>query len=403
MSLSGKKIIKWVSIILIAFVVFFQLYQNFYSPVTTGSVIHYETYNGIDVEVLAIREETVLTSKKDGVISYNVDDGGKIEKNGIVADIYSHSEDVQAREEIAELRESIANLEEISGYNNTEAVDIDLLNSKIDRALFSLINDSAKADMQNSKASAELLKLLNRRQIATGISTGFNSLINSYKDKLRTLEASKSEAKAHIKSREAGYFVSDIDGCEKLLHSEDIESITPKDVKNAGAQEEDYNGTVIGKIVSDYEWYLAAVVSLDDSLKLTEGTEMTLLTDFDSCRELPVTVKNVNKGSSGDEAVVVFACTYMNSDLATMRRGNMTIVLERYSGLQVNSKAVRFKEGTKGVYVLSGSVISFVPINVLYSTDNYCICSAETTGVRLKLYDEVIIKGKNLYDGKVIS
>ena len=81
----------------------------------------------------------------------------------------------------------------------------------------------------------------------------------------------------------------------------------------------------------------------------------------------------------------------------------MTIVLETYTGLQVNSKAVRFVDGEKGVYVLSGSVVHFVPVNIIYSTDSYCICETETTGVRLKLYDEVIIKGKNLYDGKVIS
>jgi len=81
----------------------------------------------------------------------------------------------------------------------------------------------------------------------------------------------------------------------------------------------------------------------------------------------------------------------------------MTIVLKAYSGLQVNSKAVRFVDKQMGVYVLSGSVINFVPVKVVYSTDSYYICEAGTTGVRLKLYDEVIIKGKNLYDGKVIS
>jgi len=86
-----------------------------------------------------------------------------------------------------------------------------------------------------------------------------------------------------------------------------------------------------------------------------------------------------------------------------MRTANMTIVLETYSGLQVNSKAVRFVDGKKGVYVLSGSVITFVPIEVIYSTDNYCICEVQPTGLRLRLYDEVILKGKNLYDGKVIG
>ena len=403
MSLDGKKIIKSAIAIIVAFVLVSYLYRYFYKPITTGSVIHYETYNGIDIEVTAIRGEKVLTSNEDGVISYNVADGGKIEKGGVVADVYKSSEDVSVKEEIASLKESIANLKEISGYNNTEAVDIDLLDSKIDTALLNLINDSKSNLMLGADSSAELLKLLNRRQIATGLSTDFSSLINSYEDRLDRLEGSKSNAKAHVKSKEAGYFVSGIDGYEKTFDIEKINKLTPKDLKDAKAEDKDYNGTVIGKIVSDYEWYLAAVISLDESLKLTEGSEMTLMTGFDSCRELPVTVKKINKGTSGDEAVVIFACTYMNSDLATMRTGSMTIVLETYSGLQVSSKAVRFVDGKKGVYVLSGSVINFVPIEVLYSTDNYCICKTEQTGLRLRLYDEVILKGKNLYDGKVIS
>ncbi len=403
MSDGGKRVVKIALTIIVGFIVISQLYRYFHKPITTGSVIHYETYNGIDLEVIAIRDEKVLTSKKDGVVSYNVKDGGKIEKNGVVADIYSDSEDVAAREEIASLKASIKNLEEISGYNNTEAVDIDLLDSKIDTALINLVNESASNGMEGAEASAELLKLLNRRQIATGLSTDFSSLINSYKDRLERLESTQNDAKAHVKSKESGYFVSGVDGYEASLDIKDIDKLSPKDIKNLKTDGKEYEGAVIGKIVSDYEWYLAAVITLDESLKLTEGSEMTLLTGFDSCRQLPVTVKQINKGSSGDEAVVVFSCTYMNSDLAAMRTGSMTVVLETYSGLQVSSKAVRFVDGQKGVYVLSGSVISFVPIEVLYSTDNYCICASQTTGIRLKLYDEVIIKGKNLYDGKVIS
>ena len=100
---------------------------------------------------------------------------------------------------------------------------------------------------------------------------------------------------------------------------------------------------------------------------------------------------------------MVFSCNYVNGDLAAMRQKEMTAVLETYSGLQVNSKAIRFVDGKKGVYVLSGSTINFVPVNVLYSTDSYCICEEQTTGLRIRLYDEIVIKGKNLYDGKVVE
>ena len=102
----------------------------------------------------------------------------------------------------------------------------------------------------------------------------------------------------------------------------------------------------------------------------------------------------------GDKAVVVFTCNYMNSELATMRSAKMTAVLENYSGLGVNARAVRFVDGKKGVFVLTGNIINFVPVNVLYSKDNLCICEKQSTGLRLKLYDEIVIKGKNLYDGK---
>ncbi len=85
---SGTKVIKVVSVCLLIFVVLFQLYQSFYNPVTTGTVIHYSTYNGIELKTVAIRDESLLTTDSSGILSYNVDDGGKIEKGGVVAEIY---------------------------------------------------------------------------------------------------------------------------------------------------------------------------------------------------------------------------------------------------------------------------------------------------------------------------
>jgi len=400
---SGLKIIKYVCIALVAFIVLFQFYQYFYNPVTTGSVIHYETYDGIDITAVAIRDEEILATKKSGVISYNLPDGGKIEKEGSVATVYSSEEDVNAALRKTELENLIKDLEEIEGYNDSAAVDIDMLDSKIDDALYDLIGQTSSGQISSVTADSELLKLINRRQIVTGTSKGFGKLISSYKSELEALEELSVGSSSDITTEKSGYFVSVVDGYEDVLKGEDIENLTVDTLNSIKPVEHKGSKRVVGKIVSDYEWYLAASLSLDDSLKLTEGEEMVLYTNFDSAKELPVTVKKINKGSSGDRALVIFSCTYMNSDLATMRTQDMTIVLKAYSGLQVNSKAVRFVDKQMGVYVLSGSVINFVPVKVVYSTDSYYICEAGTTGVRLKLYDEVIIKGKNLYDGKVIS
>lgn len=198
---SGGKVIKWVLLILVAFIVLFQLYQSLYSPVTTGSVVHYETYNGIEVNAVAIRDEQVLTTSDSGVLSYAVNDGGKIERGGVVADIYASEEDANTETEIEQMENTIKDLEDVNGVNNSQAVDIDLLDSKIDTELLSLVNESAAGKIDAGKEIAsELLKQLNRRQIATGVSSDYTSLINSYKAQLQALKARKNGAKAHVKA-----------------------------------------------------------------------------------------------------------------------------------------------------------------------------------------------------------
>ena len=402
-SKNGKLIGGFVLALIVLFV-FFQFYNILHSPITTGSVTATNTFNGIDLEVISIRDEKVLQTSKSGVLSYNIEDGGKVAKNGIVAYVYNDKSDANLKTEIEQLENTIKDLENINGYNNSEAIDIDALDIKINKSILEMVNSANSGAISNvSEPSQELLKLLNRRQIATGISGGFDDLLREYKSKLKILKSKKDDATAKVKSKIPGYFVSGIDGYETVLSSDDIDDITPDFIKNTKPVEKEYANTVVGKLVSDYEWYLAARISLDDSLKFKEGSEMVLKTNFESVPELPVTVLKLNKGDFGDEAVVIFTCNYMNSELATMRTAKMTAVIENYSGLGVNARAVRFVDGKKGVFVLTGNIINFVPVNVLYSKDNLCICEKQTTGLRLKLYDEVVIKGKNLYDGKVIN
>ena len=73
--------------------------------------------------------------------------------------------------------------------------------------------------------------------------------------------------------------------------------------------------------------------------------------------------------------------------------------------------------GLTGVYVLAGKRVVFKPINILYHADNHVMAVAavyynkdgeidkeKTPDLpRLAAYDRVIVKGKNLNDGKVID
>ena len=67
------------------------------------------------------------------------------------------------------------------------------------------------------------------------------------------------------------------------------------------------------------------------------------------------------------------------------------------------------KKKVQGVYVLYGSEVQFKQISILYAEDDYVICDAAPdkdelfNGETVSLYDKVILKGDDLYDGKVIE
>ena len=54
--------------------------------------------------------------------------------------------------------------------------------------------------------------------------------------------------------------------------------------------------------------------------------------------------------------------------------------------------------------MLTGMQISFVPVDIIYSNDSYILCKKITDNEKnLKLYDKVVVRGKNLYDGKIVG
>ena len=187
-----------------------------------------------------------------------------------------------------------------------------------------------------------------------------------------------------------------------MLKCDDLDSITPEFLNGIKAQT--VEDGVVGKLVSDYEWYIAASIPVNDSLSYKEGDELTVYTSVKSFPKLPVTVKKINISSDSSSAAVIFACNDMNSELASMRTGPMTVVKKEYSGLKIPKSALRVVNSKRGVYVLTCMQVKFVEVNVIYSDDDYMICEKQTEDEKvLRLYDEVIVKGKNLYDGKIVG
>lgn len=65
---------------------------------------------------------------------------------------------------------------------------------------------------------------------------------------------------------------------------------------------------------------------------------------------------------------------------------------------------VEYEAEQVGVYVLWGTEVVFRYVDVLYSRDGITVVKNKTGESKyLKLYDDVIIEGRNLYDGKIVN
>ena len=81
---------------------------------------------------------------------------------------------------------------------------------------------------------------------------------------------------------------------------------------------------------------------------------------------------------------------------------HISIKFKTYNGFKIKKDALRSYDNTEGVFIKTGNLISFKPIEVIYRGDNFVIAKNENSANSLRLHDEIIIEGQDLYDGKLI-
>lgn len=400
---SGSKLLKiFVTLILISFFGY-QIYALVYKPITTATAVNFEAFDGVDIEGYFVRQEKVLDYQPTGNERYVVGEGEKVSKGGVIAEVYSGPAVAAAQVKISELNSQIETLESINSVSDPSSVDLNTLNLNIKNVYADFLTQKNDGCFINADSlSNELLLQLNKKQIITGQVQNFDSLIASLKAQVTSLSASVTPPTKTISSDASGFFVSNIDGLEEILSIDKIESMNVSvfdQIKSAK------KGDGFGKIVTSYDWYIVSKMTGDDYLKFSVGDKVTLKTTIDGSEELSATVYKINVADKENEALVIFSCNMLNGALSITRSAKMTVVTESYSGIRISNKAIRVVDGQTGVYVIQGSIVKFRPIEIIYTADTYSICKNDDTGNNkvIRLYDEVIEKGKNLYDGKYIN
>ena len=357
-----------------------------YTSVRTETALSCSAKETISVtKSYIIRSEHLVASETKGVHSYAVFNGNKVANGGTIASVYASEAAARDPQKMESLELQIANLETLQGMNSNIAVSLDQLDKQLKKQYIATLQGAGNGDLsQLASDSQNYLTLLNRRLAVTDATADFSALLTSLKAERDALIAAVGDPIATVTAPCSGYFVSSVDGYETSLTPEMIGDLTPEAFDEIAADSSVSDADFVGKVVSDVQWYLAAKVPFDD--------------------ELPVTVASVNKSETGDEAVILLRCNYMSAELSTLRSPAFQIVLKRFDGLRVRTEAIKVEEGQKGVYIVIGSTIRFVPVEILYNGNGYKVCKrTDPLENGLHLYDDIVVKGKNLYDGKPVQ
>lgn len=422
-------IIGLLSVCIVAYVVFLFVSANFTNSVETEEAVSSTVSDVIHAKAFIVREESYINNDENGVLSYNVEDGDNVSKYQSIADIYRNETDAVSRNRIKNINKKIRSLKSLSQSYYKDSIGFDTINTQINNNIFSIAENVNNGKLIDANSSCEdLLLSICERQITTGSVRNFSAKINELRKEREKIKNNCHSKIGTLSSDKAGYFVSTCDGYEKSLNYRKMKDLNINKFNNI--KKKKYSSNAVGKVVTNPVWYLACKISADDAVILSklqnEGIQLFVSMPAIMTENIPSSIYSINQKSKKDDGILVLSCDYMDKNIANARYENSDITTVSYTGLKVSKRAihedfvkktVKDKNGKKvakrkkvqGVYVLHGSELIFKEISIVYSSSDYVLCDTEPeegilfSDETLQLYDQVVIKGDNLYDGKVIE
>ncbi len=397
-------------LILIAYIIY-HLTGGFRDEIGTTPASLVTVESTYTTGVTLLRKEKVLYSPVNGDTSYLFADGEKVAINSAVAEVYPDNGSSEIRQRIMEVDIAIRLLERSNmsdAEKRTDTASTDLL---IRKNIYKLLDAVDKGDLSYADTlSDDLLVQLNRRRIITKSVFNFNKQIEALKKEKEILSASLPESESTVTASSGGYFYSTLDGYENVLSSENISSMTYReylDLVSKPAEElaPGENGYPVGKIVTDYLWYVTCEIDISELHNYETGRSYSIKFPYNNDTAITMKLYRILSEAGSSSAILIFETGTLPANFNYLRHQTVQIVSEYYTGCRVPISALRVVNGEAGVYVLQGSKVVFKKVEPLYEYDGYIISENKSgsDSSYLAKNDFIITKGKDLYDGKIVE
>ena len=331
------------------------------------------------------------------------------------------------RNQLTQLTEQIQLLQKAQ---NTASAQLDSLLKERSSALYDLLDALDQAlYQQTSSAEEQYLLAQNKLWVVTGETTGFGEQIAQLTEQSAAV-AAQLGAPAQITAPRTGYFIRGSATARLNAGPADILALDAAGLAAYLASEPEVplDGCA-GKLVSGFSWQYCGICPLEQGKKLltADGKPLKRAVElwFPGQMEqgLSATVQQVQLDEAAGLARFVLTCETVNGDVLRLNRADAKVIVGRTTGLRIRSSAVHYlkEDGTEaaekgenyipGVYVKFGNLARFCRIDpvddahpLVTEGEYQLVMPSGTDGSvsQVRLYDEIIVSGQNLYDGKLL-
>ena len=401
---NAAKIIRWIGIALllvVSFYVVIQCFVIFHQSYKTETAISYTMADSVTLDgVVAFDSVSVEGS---GNLGYLVQDGERVSNGTVLAECYTDDSQGLLRERLDRLSRTI---DLLSKSQNSTGSDLSVLTNQTRQALYNLLDKLDTAEYSGiTDAEDDFLLAQNRLQVSTGQTGDFSQTIAALQAEYDEINAQLGALQT-ITATTNGYF-SSTEAAPAIVTDKQATGRCDADgfAADAGRRIPGSGYQPAGQIATGFSWRFYAVCDLDTAARFDGVTSVKISVPGKQNTPLAATVVEVTTDEDNGVAKLVFECQTINAEILSFGQETAQIDIKTYEGIRISKEALHIVGGNRGVYVKYGNLQRFLKITILYEDENYILIPADGaigTDNEVRLYDEVIVQGTNLQDGKLL-
>ena len=378
-----------------------QTYAIFHRTYKTETAIAYTMSDSVTLKGVAVFQAEDVPGGEN--LGYIVQDGERVSAGTVLAEQYTDDTQGAMREHLDRLERSISLL---TKSENSTGNDLTVLVTQTRTALYNLLDqiDGASYD-KIQEAAEDFLLAQNKLQISTGQAANFESVLANLQQERDDIAAQLNGLQT-VEATTNGYFVSAEGTAPVVRDTAELDAMSPAELQNMiDAGELSSNDGLAGHIITGFSWRYYAVCTPDVAERLQGLSRVTITVPGKADEQLAATVEEVTEDEETGLAKVVLECRKIDAQVLGLNYEEAEVSLNTYSGIRVDRKALHIVNGQRGVYVKYGDLQRFRRITILYEDENYILVPKDgelNSDNELRLYDEVIVEGSNLQDGRLL-